>query len=68
MHKIPNILFHGPTGSGKRTIVNDFIHKFYDKDILLMFSCFIFIIEFIFFNGNFVFSFITTHKRTRKRS
>ena len=24
MHKIPNILFHGPTGSGKRTIVNDF--------------------------------------------
>jgi len=30
MHKIPNILFHGPTGSGKRTIVNDFIHKIYD--------------------------------------
>ena len=27
IHKIPNILFHGPTGSGKRTIVNDFIHK-----------------------------------------
>jgi len=27
IHKIPNILFHGPTGSGKRSIVNDFIHK-----------------------------------------
>ena len=32
MHKIPNILFHGPTGSGKRTIVNEFIHKIYDKN------------------------------------
>jgi DNA polymerase III delta prime subunit len=31
-HKIPNIIFHGPTGSGKRTIVNDFIHKIYEKD------------------------------------
>jgi DNA polymerase III delta prime subunit len=31
MHKIPNILFHGPSGSGKRTIVNDFIHKIYDN-------------------------------------
>jgi len=32
IHKIPNILFHGPTGSGKRTIVNEFIHKIYDND------------------------------------
>jgi DNA polymerase III delta prime subunit len=32
IHKIPNIIFHGPTGSGKRTIVNDFIHKIYDDD------------------------------------
>jgi len=32
MHKIPNILFHGPTGSGKRTIVNSFIHKIYDNN------------------------------------
>jgi DNA polymerase III delta prime subunit len=32
MHKIPNILFHGPTGSGKRTIVNEFIHKIYDNN------------------------------------
>ena len=31
MHKIPNLLFHGPTGSGKRTIVNDFIHKIYEN-------------------------------------
>jgi DNA polymerase III delta prime subunit len=29
-HKIPNIIFHGPTGSGKRTIVNEFIHKIYE--------------------------------------
>lgn len=32
IHKIPNILFHGPTGSGKRTIVNEFIHKIYNND------------------------------------
>ena len=32
IHKIPNILFHGPSGSGKRTIVSDFIHKIYDYD------------------------------------
>ena len=30
MHKIPNILFHGPPGSGKRTIVNEFISTIYD--------------------------------------
>jgi Cdc6-like AAA superfamily ATPase len=27
--KIPNILFHGPNGSGKRTLVNNFINKLY---------------------------------------
>ncbi len=32
IHKIPNILFHGPSGSGKRTIVNKFIHKIYEND------------------------------------
>ena len=32
IHKIPNIIFHGPTGSGKRTIVNEFINKIYDSD------------------------------------
>jgi DNA polymerase III delta prime subunit len=31
-HKIPNLLFHGATGSGKRTIVNEFILKIYDND------------------------------------
>lgn len=32
IHKIPNIIFHGPTGSGKRSIVNEFIHKIYNYD------------------------------------
>lgn len=32
IHKTPNILFHGPSGSGKRTIVSDFINKVYDND------------------------------------
>ncbi len=32
IHKIPNIIFHGPTGSGKRSIVSDFINKIYDND------------------------------------
>jgi len=32
IHKIPNIIFHGPSGSGKRTLVNDFIHKIYDNN------------------------------------
>ncbi len=29
--KIPNIIFHGPSGSGKRTIVNDFVKKIYNN-------------------------------------
>lgn len=32
IHKIPNIIFHGPSGSGKRTILNDFINKIYEND------------------------------------
>jgi len=32
IHKIPNIIFHGQTGCGKRTIVNEFIHKIYNND------------------------------------
>lgn len=32
IHKIPNIIFHGPSGCGKRTIVNNFIKKIYDND------------------------------------
>jgi len=30
--KIPNIIFHGPSGSGKHTIVNDFVKKIYNND------------------------------------
>ena len=30
IHKIPNILFHGASGCGKKTIVNDFINTIYD--------------------------------------
>ena len=33
--KIPNIIFHGPSGSGKRTIVFSFIHKIYNYDKML---------------------------------
>jgi hypothetical protein len=32
IHKIPNIIFHGPSGSGKRTIVDEFIQKIYGED------------------------------------
>lgn len=31
-HKIPNIIFHGPSGCGKRTIVNEFISHIYGND------------------------------------
>jgi len=31
-NRIPNIIFHGPTGSGKRTILNDFLNKIYKKN------------------------------------
>jgi len=30
--KIPNIIFHGPSGSGKRFIVNQFIDKIYENN------------------------------------
>lgn len=30
--KVPNLIFHGPNGSGKRTIVNSFIHLIYEND------------------------------------
>ena len=32
IHKIPNIIFHGQSGSGKRTIVNNFINEIYYHD------------------------------------
>ena len=31
-NKIPHIIFHGTSGSGKRTIVNNFIDKIYEND------------------------------------
>jgi DNA polymerase III delta prime subunit len=30
-HRVPNIIFHGPSGSGKKTIVFDFINIIYSK-------------------------------------
>jgi DNA polymerase III delta prime subunit len=44
-HKIPNIIFNGPTGSGKSTIVNEFIsliyngNKHYIKDFVMYVNC-----------------------------
>ena len=32
IHKIPNIIFHGQSGSGKRSIVNNFISEIYNND------------------------------------
>jgi DNA polymerase III delta prime subunit len=31
-NKIPNIIFHGPNGSGKKTMLYEFIHKLYKKE------------------------------------
>jgi DNA polymerase III delta prime subunit len=45
MHKIPNIIFNGPSGSGKRTIVNEFISSIYIdnkekiKDLVMYVNC-----------------------------
>jgi len=30
--RIPNLIFHGPSGGGKRTLANDFVSKIYDDD------------------------------------
>jgi DNA polymerase III delta prime subunit len=39
-NKIPHMIFYGPSGSGKKTLINDFIHKIYKniekKDEYLM--------------------------------
>lgn len=32
IQKIPNIIFHGPSGCGKRSIVDEFVNKIYDND------------------------------------
>ena len=45
IHKIPNIIFHGSNGCGKKTIVNEFINKIYDnnkdkiKDFVMYVNC-----------------------------
>ena len=41
--KIPNIIFHGPSGSGKRTIVNQFIKNIYnnDKSVIKSLVCYV---------------------------
>lgn len=45
IHKIPNIIFNGPSGSGRSTIVNEFIHLIYDgnkekiKDFVMYVNC-----------------------------
>ena len=31
-HKIPNIIFHGQSGCGKKTIVHNFINMIYNND------------------------------------
>ena len=44
-HKIPNILFHGPSGSGKKTIVHNFLNLIYNgnkdklKDFVMSVNC-----------------------------
>ena len=30
--KIPNIIFHGPLGSGKKTLLNEFINIIYENN------------------------------------
>jgi hypothetical protein len=45
IHKIPNIIFHGSSGCGKKDIVNKFIHKIYNynkekiKDFVMYVNC-----------------------------
>jgi DNA polymerase III delta prime subunit len=44
-HKIPNIIFHGPSGCGKKTIVNQFLNLIYGgnkdkiKDFVMNVNC-----------------------------
>ena len=43
IQKIPNILFHGKYGCGKKMIINDFINKLYNnnysKDLVMFVNC-----------------------------
>lgn len=35
-NKIPHLIFHGPSGSGKHTLVREFIHRIYGSDKIKM--------------------------------
>lgn len=48
--KIPNIMFYGPNGSGKKTLVNEFINKIYNNDLNLI-NKYVFIIDCSFGKG-----------------
>jgi DNA polymerase III delta prime subunit len=43
INKIPNIIFHGPSGCGKRTILNNFINMIYEnkKDVIKQYTMFV---------------------------
>ena len=43
INKIPNIIFHGPSGCGKRTVLNNFINKIYNnkKEIIKEYVMFV---------------------------
>lgn len=43
INKIPNIIFHGPSGCGKRTILNNFINMIYEnkKEIIKQYAMFV---------------------------
>ena len=36
MNKIPNLLFHGVSGCGKKTILQNFLKKIYNDDDIIM--------------------------------
>jgi len=41
--KVPHIIFHGKTGTGKRTVVFEFLHKIYNNDKSIMKSNIMFV-------------------------
>uniref|UniRef100_A0A6C0BWW7 Replication factor C small subunit n=1 Tax=viral metagenome TaxID=1070528 RepID=A0A6C0BWW7_9ZZZZ len=43
INKIPNIIFHGPTGGGKRTLVNKFIKDIYGNNVVAIKQCVLYV-------------------------
>lgn len=41
--KIPNLLFYGPNGTGKRTLIFNFIYKIYDFDKNIIENCVLYV-------------------------